>query len=70
MCALLVIAARVIERQAQMLSMHGIEPDPAAEETMNAIDGMAGPLDRCVCCDAPIPEGRQVCPICERKCRT
>ena len=23
--------------------------------------------DRCVCCDAIIPEGRQVCPQCERK---
>lgn len=23
--------------------------------------------DRCVCCGAVIPEGRQVCPICERQ---
>ena len=23
--------------------------------------------DRCVCCGDYIPEGRQVCPICERK---
>ena len=23
-------------------------------------------VDRCVCCDEIIPEGRQVCPICER----
>ena len=22
--------------------------------------------DRCVCCGAVIPEGRQVCPVCER----
>ena len=24
-------------------------------------------VDRCVCCGAPIPEGRMVCPICEGK---
>ena len=24
-------------------------------------------VDRCVCCGAVIPEGRQVCPICEQK---
>lgn len=23
--------------------------------------------DRCVCCDAIIPEGRQICPQCEHK---
>lgn len=23
-------------------------------------------VNRCVCCNAVIPEGRQVCPICER----
>lgn len=23
--------------------------------------------DYCVCCGAPVPEGRQVCPICEAK---
>lgn len=23
--------------------------------------------DRCVCCGAIIPEGRQVCPVCERR---
>jgi hypothetical protein len=23
-------------------------------------------LDRCVCCGAPVPEGRQICPNCER----
>lgn len=22
--------------------------------------------NRCVCCDASIPEGRQICPICEK----
>nr|DAT78478.1 MAG TPA: zinc binding protein [Bacteriophage sp.]DAV81154.1 MAG TPA: zinc binding protein [Caudoviricetes sp.] len=22
----------------------------------------------CICCGAVIPEGRQVCPICERQC--
>lgn len=24
-------------------------------------------VDRCVCCGEPVPEGRQVCPICEEK---
>lgn len=24
-------------------------------------------VDRCVCCGAIIPEGRQVCPVCERR---
>jgi uncharacterized Zn finger protein (UPF0148 family) len=23
-------------------------------------------VDHCVCCGSPIPEGRQVCPICEK----
>ena len=23
-------------------------------------------MNTCVCCGAPIPEGRQVCPICEK----
>lgn len=23
--------------------------------------------NRCICCGAPIPEGRQVCPECERR---
>lgn len=23
--------------------------------------------DYCVCCGAPVPEGRMVCPICERE---
>ena len=70
LCQLLLIAARIIERQARLLSMHGIEPDPAAEEAMYAIQDAAGPdLDatRCVCCNAIIPEGRQVCPLCERR---
>lgn len=26
-----------------------------------------GNVERCVCCGAIIPEGRQVCPICERR---
>lgn len=25
--------------------------------------------ERCVCCGAEIPEGRQVCPICEEKAK-
>ena len=24
-------------------------------------------MDTCVCCGFPVPEGRQVCPICEGK---
>ena len=24
-------------------------------------------MDRCVCCGFPVPEGRQVCPVCEGK---
>lgn len=24
-------------------------------------------VDRCIMCDAPVPEGRQVCPSCEEK---
>ena len=24
-------------------------------------------MDTCVCCGAPVPEGRQVCPICESR---
>ena len=24
-------------------------------------------MNTCVCCNAPIPEGRQVCPNCERQ---
>lgn len=23
-------------------------------------------MDRCVCCGEPVPEGRMVCPICEK----
>lgn len=22
-------------------------------------------VDRCICCDAPVPEGRMLCPWCE-----
>ncbi len=25
------------------------------------------PTDTCVCCGEPVPEGRQVCPQCERR---
>nr|DAT21056.1 MAG TPA: PROTEIN/RNA Complex, archaeal, ribosomal, 50S, protein.0A [Caudoviricetes sp.] len=28
---------------------------------------VADSMNFCVCCGAIIPEGRQVCPICERK---
>lgn len=28
---------------------------------------MIGNENRCVCCGAVIPEGRMVCPACERK---
>jgi recombinational DNA repair protein RecR len=67
MAELLLIAAHVIDRQARTLAMHGLEPDPAAEETMAAISDAVGPVNRCVCCNAIIPEGRQVCPVCERR---
>lgn len=72
LCQLLLIAARVIERQARVLSMHGIEADPAANEAVNSIRDAVGPgvdENRCVCCGAIIPEGRQICPICERRAR-
>lgn len=28
---------------------------------------VADNVERCVFCNAPIPEGKQVCPICEKK---
>lgn len=30
-------------------------------------EGKITMVDRCVCCGEPVPEGRQVCPQCERK---
>lgn len=67
LAALLLIAARVIDCQARLLALHGLAEDPAAEETINAINDATGPVNRCVCCGSVIPEGRQVCPACEKR---
>ena len=29
------------------------------------VDPVVPPVERCVMCGAPIPEGRQCCPVCE-----
>ena len=67
LAALLLIAARVIDRQARLLALHGLAEDPSAEETINAIGDAVGPVNRCACCGSVIPEGRQVCPACEKR---
>lgn len=33
---------------------------------MNGNSELCGATDVCVCCGAPVPEGRMVCPQCER----
>ena len=72
---LLCAAAGIIQRQAALLEMHGIITEDGSlereqRETIAAIHALAGADDnRCVCCGAVIPEGRMVCPICEREGR-
>ena len=36
------------------------------QEARQDLDQMEG-VERCVCCGAEVPEGRQVCPSCESK---
>lgn len=43
----------------------GWNPDVADRRMKKILE--AEHLERCVCCGAIIPEGRQVCPNCERK---
>lgn len=70
---LLCAAAGIIRRQAALLEMHGIKTEDGkleqeTRETSEAIRRMAVADDnRCVCCGAVIPEGRLVCPVCERR---
>lgn len=69
---LLCAAAGIIRRQAVLLEMHGIRTDDGAleqqqREIVNDIRQIAGTDEnRCVCCGEVIPEGRQVCPDCEK----
>lgn len=69
---LLCAAAGIIRRQAALLEMHGITTadgglEQRQRETVAAIRSIVGPGDnRCVCCGEVIPEGRQVCPDCEK----
>jgi hypothetical protein len=39
------------------------KPTPADIDAARKISG----AEQCISCGAPVPEGRQVCPICERK---
>lgn len=43
------------------------EPNRQGQQTNKPYAGGTMNEDRCVCCGAVIPEGRMVCPICERK---
>lgn len=70
---LLCAAAGIIQRQAALLEMHGIQTEDGklerdTRETLEDIRQIAGTDEnRCVCCGRVIPEGRQVCPLCERR---
>ena len=70
---LLCAAAGIIRRQAALLEMHGIQTEDGALEreqweTLEGIRQIAGTDEnRCVCCGEVIPEGRLVCPVCERR---
>ena len=70
---LLCAAAGIIQRQAALLEMHGIQTEDGklerdTQETLEDIRQIAGADEnRCVCCGRVIPEGRQVCPLCERR---
>lgn len=73
MGGLLCAAAGIIQRQAALLEMHGIQTEDGklerdTRETLEGIRQIAGTDEnRCVCCGRVIPEGRQVCPLCERR---
>lgn len=70
---LLCAAAGIIQRQAALLEMHGIQTEDGklerdTQETLEGIRQIAGTDEnRRVCCGRVIPEGRQVCPLCERR---
>lgn len=70
---LLCAAAGIIQRQAAILGMHGIETENGEleqerKEVLEAISIQAGADDnRCICCGEIIPEGCQVCHKCERR---
>lgn len=72
LCRLLCAAAGIIRRQAALLEMHGIKTADGDLEnerraTLDAILETAGEdVNRCVCCGQIIPEGRMVCPTCEK----
>lgn len=72
LCRLLCAAAGIIQRQAALLEMHGIRTADGAleneqQDALGAIREMAGEdAERCVCCGRIIPEGRMVCPLCEK----
>ena len=72
LCRLLCAAAGIIRRQAALLEMHGIRTADGAlereqQDTLDDIQEMAGEdAERCVCCGQIIPEGRMVCPPCEK----
>lgn len=70
---LLCDAAGIIRRQAALLMMHGIDTEDGKLESdefdilAEIREAVGTDGNRCDTCGKTIPEGRQVCPICEAK---
>lgn len=72
LCKLLITAAGIIRRQCALLALHGVETGDGALENdetdllCRIRDAVGTDDNRCICCGRIIPEGREVCPACER----
>lgn len=67
LCGICAAQSAIIAAQSDALHLLSAEcMETEVEEVRRRLAVLAGGADRCVCCGEPVPEGRMVCPACER----